>query len=94
MNVGSLEVIQVVVNVVKVLKGCGVDVGIIMIVCFVNSMGLGIVGGGLFEEVLIELEIGCVDVVVVLENDLYCYVFVICVNVVLVKVLLVMVVDY
>lgn len=65
-----------------------------MIVCFVNSMGLGMMGGGLFDDVLGELEIGNVDVVVVLENDFYCYVSVMCVNVVFVKVLLVMVVDY
>lgn len=76
------------------MKGRGVDVGIIMIVRFVNSMGLGIMGGGSFEEALIELEIGRVDAVVVLENDLYRYVFVIRVNVALVKVSLVMVVDY
>lgn len=93
-NVGSMEIIQVVVNVVKVLKGCGVDVGVIMVVWVVNSVGLGMIGGGLFEEVLDELESGVVDVVIVLENDFYCYVFVVCVDVVLVKVLLVMVVDY
>lgn len=65
-----------------------------MIACFVNSMGLGIMGGGLLEEALTELETGRADAVVVLENDLHCYAFATCVNAALAKAPLVMVVDY
>ncbi len=44
--------------------------GITMIARSVNSMGLGIMGGGSLEEALTELETGRADAVVVLENDL------------------------
>ncbi len=42
-------------NVAKALKGRGADVGITMIARSVNSMGLGIMGGGSLEEALTEL---------------------------------------
>ncbi|GHL93656.1 hypothetical protein ECZU38_37300 [Escherichia coli] len=45
-NAGSAEVIQAAANVAKALKGRGADVGITMIARSVNSMGLGIMGGG------------------------------------------------
>ncbi|HGW9380969.1 TPA: NADH-quinone oxidoreductase subunit NuoG [Escherichia coli] len=88
-NAGSLEVIQAAANVAKALKGRGADVGITMIARSVNSMGLGIMGGGSLEEALTELETGRADAVVVLENDPA-----IRVNAALAKAPLVMVVDH
>lgn len=48
-SVGSDVIIEVVVNVVKVLKGCGLDVGIIFVVSVVNSIGFVMIGGGLLD---------------------------------------------
>lgn len=93
-NAGSLEVIQAAANVVKALKGRGADVGITMIARSVNSMGLGIMGGGSLEEALTELETGRADAVVVLENDLHRHASAIRVNAALAKAPLVMVVDH
>ena len=47
------------------------DVGITMITRSVNSMGLGIAGGGSLDDALTELKPGRADAVVVLENDLH-----------------------
>lgn len=93
-NAGSLEVIQAAANVAKALKGRGADVGITMIARSVNSMGLGIMGGGSLEEALTELETGRADAVVVLENDLHRHASAIRVNAALAKAPLVMVVDH
>lgn len=93
-NAGSLEVIQAAANVAKALKGRGADVGITMIARSVNSMGLGIIGGGSLEEALTELETGRADAVVVLENDLHRHASAIRVNAALAKAPLVMVVDH
>lgn len=93
-NAGSLEVIQAAANVAKALKGRGADVGITMIARSVNSMGLGIMGGGSLEEALTELETGRADAVVVLENDLHRHASATLVNAALAKALLVMVVDH
>ncbi|ABB62549.1 NADH-quinone oxidoreductase chain G [Shigella dysenteriae WRSd3] len=93
-NAGSLEVIQAAANVAKALKGRGADVGITMIARSVNSMGLGIMGGGSLEEALTELETGRADAVVVLENDLHRHASATRVNAALAKALLVMVVDH
>ncbi len=70
-NAGSAEMIQAAANVAKALKGRGADVGITMIARAVNSIGLGLIGGGSLEAALSELESGAADAVVVLENDLY-----------------------
>ncbi len=93
-NAGSIEVIQAAANVAKALKGRGADVGITMIARSVNSMGLGIMGGGSLEEALTELETGRADAVVVLENDLHRHASATCVNAALAKAPLVMVVDH
>ena len=93
-NAGSAEVIQAAANVAKALKGCGADVGITMIARSVNSMGLGIMGGGSLEEALTELETGRADAVVVLENDLHRHASATRVNAALAKAPLVMVVDH
>ena len=93
-NAGSAEVIQAAANVAKALKGRGADVGITMIARSVNSMGLGIMGGGSLEEALTELETGRADAVVVLENDLHCHASATRVNAALAKAPLVMVVDH
>ena len=93
-NAGSAEVIQAAANVAKALKGRGADVGITMIARSVNSMGLGIMGGGSLEEALTELETGRADAVVVLENDLHRHAFATRVNAALAKAPLVMVVDH
>ena len=42
-----------------------------MIARAVNSIGLGMIGGGSLEAALSELESGAADAVVVLENDLH-----------------------
>ncbi|HAN6792903.1 TPA: molybdopterin-dependent oxidoreductase, partial [Escherichia coli] len=78
----------------KALKGRGADVGITMIARSVNSMGLGIMGGGSLEEALTELETGRADAVVVLENDLHRHASATRVNAALAKAPLVMVVDH
>lgn len=93
-NAGSIEVIQAAANVAKALKGRGSDVGITMIARSVNSMGLGIMGGGSLEEALTELETGRADAVVVLENDLHRHASATRVNAALAKAPLVMVVDH
>ena len=93
-NAGSAEVIQAAANVAKALKGRGANVGITMIARSVNSMGLGIMGGGSLEEALTELETGRADAVVVLENDLHRHASAIRVNAALAKAPLVMVVDH
>ncbi|EMW87403.1 NADH-quinone oxidoreductase subunit NuoG [Escherichia coli] len=93
-NAGSLEVIQAAANVAKALKGRGADVGITMIARSVNSMGLGIMGGGSLEEALTELETGRADAGGVLENDLHRHASAIRVNAALAKAPLVMVVDH
>ncbi|WP_148997994.1 molybdopterin-dependent oxidoreductase, partial [Shigella sonnei] len=72
----------------------GADVGITMIARSVNSMGLGIMGGGSLEEALTELETGRADAVVVLENDLHRHASATRVNAALAKAPLVMVVDH
>ncbi len=92
-NAGSLEVIQAAANVAKALKGRGADVGITMIARSVNSMGLGIMGGGSLEEALTELETGRANAAVVLENDLHRHASAIRVNAALAKAPLVMAVD-
>ena len=93
-NAGSIDVIQAAANVAKALKGRGADVGITMIARSVNSMGLGIMGGGSLEEALTELETGRADAVVVLENDLHRHASATRVNAALAKAPLVMVVDH
>ncbi|WP_029487459.1 NADH-quinone oxidoreductase subunit NuoG [Escherichia coli] len=93
-NAGSIEVIQAAANVAKALKGRGADVGITMIARSVNSMGLGIMGGGSLEEALTELETGRADAVVVLENDLHRHASATRVNAAQAKAPLVMVVDH
>ena len=93
-NAGSAEVIQAAANVAKALKGRGADVGITMIARSVNSMGLGMMGGGSLEEALTELETGRADAVVVLENDLHRHASATRVNAALAKAPLVMVVDH
>ena len=93
-NAGSAEVIQAAANVAKALKGRGADVGITMITRSVNSMGLGIMGGGSLDDALTELETGRADAVVVLENDLHRHASATRVNAALAKAPLVMVVDH
>ena len=93
-NAGSAEVSQAAANVAKALKGRGADVGITMIARSVNSMGLGIMGGGSLDDALTELETGRADAVVVLENDLHRHASATRVNAALAQAPLVMVVDH
>lgn len=86
--------IQAAANVAKALKGRGADVGITMIARSVNSMGLGMMGGGSLDDALGELETGNADAVVVLENDLHRHASATRVNAALAKAPLVMVVDH
>ena len=93
-NAGSADVIQAAANVAKALKGRGADVGITMIARSVNSMGLGMIGGGSLDDALTELETGRADAVVVLENDLHRHASATRVNAALAKAPLVLVVDH
>jgi NADH-quinone oxidoreductase subunit G len=93
-NAGSAEIIQAAANVAKALKGRGADVGVTMIARAVNSVGLGMIGGGSLEEALSELETGAADAVIVLENDLHRHASAARVDAALAKAPLVMVVDH
>lgn len=93
-NSGSTEMIQAAANVAKALKQRGSDVGITMIVRAVNSMGLGMMGGGSLDEALTQLETGAADAVIVLENDLYRHAAATRVNAALARAPLVMVIDH
>ena len=93
-NAGSIEIIQAAANVAKALKGRGIDVGVTMVARAVNSVGLGMIGGGSLEEALSELETGAADAVVVLENDLHRHASAARVDAALAKAPLVMVVDH
>ena len=65
-----------------------------MIARAVNSIGLGMIGGGSLEEALSELESGAADAVVVLENDLHRHASAARVDAALSKAPLVMVIDH
>ena len=93
-NAGSIEVIQAAANVAKALKGRGADVGVTMVARAVNSVGLGMIGGGSLEEALSELETGAADAVIVLENDLHRHASAARVDAALAKAPLVLVVDH
>ncbi len=93
-NAGSTDVIHAAANVAKALKGRGADVGITMIARSVNSMGLGLIGGGSLDDALSELESGSADAVVVLENDLHRHASAARVDAALAKAPLVLVVDH
>ncbi|VED48305.1 NADH dehydrogenase subunit G [Raoultella terrigena] len=93
-NAGSIEIIQAAANVAKALKGRGADVGVTMVARAVNSVGLGMIGGGSLEEALSELETGAADAVIVLENDLHRHASAARVDAALAKAPLVMVVDH
>src|SRR5690606_28387215 len=60
-NAGSAEIIQAAANVAKAPKGRGADVGVTMIARAVNSIGLGMIGGGSLEDALSGLESGAAD---------------------------------
>jgi NADH-quinone oxidoreductase subunit G len=93
-NAGSAEVIQAAANVAKALKARGADVGVTMIARAVNSVGLGMIGGGSLDDALDELESGAADAVIVLENDLHRHASASRVNAALDKAPLVMVIDH
>ena len=93
-NAGSDAVIQAAANVAKALKGRGADAGITLVARAVNSLGLGMIGGGSLDEALEELESGRADAVVVLENDLHRHASASRVKAALAKAPLVMVVDH
>ena len=65
-----------------------------MVARAVNSVGLGMIGGGSLEEALDELESGAADAVIVLENDLHRHASAARVDAALAKAPLVMVVDH
>ncbi|XPE45198.1 molybdopterin-dependent oxidoreductase [Shigella flexneri] len=78
----------------KALKARGSDVGVTMIARAVNSIGLGMIGGGSLDEALDELESGSADAVIVLENDLHRHASATRVNAAFDKAPLVMVIDH
>lgn len=59
-----------------------------------NSIGLGMIGGGSLEDALSELESGAADAVVVLENDPHRHASAACVDAALSRAPLVMVIDH
>ncbi|MTD42560.1 NADH-quinone oxidoreductase subunit NuoG [Erwinia sp. CPCC 100877] len=93
-NAGSEAVLQAAANVAKALKGRGADVGITMVARAVNSVGLGMIGGGSLDEALAELESGSADAVIVLENDLHRHASKARVDAALSKAPLVLVIDH
>lgn len=93
-NAGSVELLQAAANVAKALKTRGSDVGITLVARTVNSIGLGMIGGGSLDEALEQLETGRADAVVVLENDLHRHASAARVNAALKKAPLVMVLDH
>lgn len=93
-NSGSTAVIQAAANVAKALKGRGADVGVTMIARAVNSVGLGMIGGGSLDDALTELETGRADAVVILENDLHRHASAARVDAALSRAPLVMVIDH
>lgn len=93
-NAGSDALIQAAANVATALKGRGADVGITLVARAVNSVGLGIMGGGSLDEALSELESGAADAVIVLENDLHRHASAARVDAALAKAPLVMVIDH
>jgi NADH-quinone oxidoreductase subunit G len=93
-NAGSEAVLQAAANVAKALKGRGADVGVTMVARAVNSVGLGMIGGGSLDEALTELENGSADAVIVLENDLHRHASKARVDAALSKAPLVLVVDH
>lgn len=93
-NAGSVEILQAAANVVLALKNRGSQVGITLVARTVNSMGLGMIGGGSLDAALTQLETGEADAVVVLENDLHRHASSARVNAALAKAPLVMVIDH
>ncbi len=93
-NAGSEAVLQAAANVAKALKGRGADVGITMVARAVNSVGLGMIGGGSLDQALGELESGSADAVIVLENDLHRHASKARVDAALSKAPLVLVIDH
>ncbi|AFJ46375.1 NADH-quinone oxidoreductase subunit NuoG [Shimwellia blattae] len=93
-NAGSEALIQAAANVAKALKGRGSEVGITLVARSVNSVGLGMMGGGSLDEALGELESGQADGVIVLENDLHRHASAARVDAALSKAPLVMVIDH
>lgn len=93
-NAGSEAVLQAAANVAKALKGRGADVGITMVARAVNSVGLGMIGGGSLDDALGELESGSADAVIVLENDLHRHASKARVDAALSKAPLVLVIDH
>lgn len=68
---GSNDMIQAAANVAKALKNRGSDVGITLLAAEVNSVGVGMIGGGSLDAALDQLTSGAADTVIVMENDLY-----------------------
>lgn len=93
-NAGSVEIIQAATNVAKALKVRGTDVGVSLIAHTVNSVGLGMMGGGSLNDALNELETGVADAVVIMENDLHRHASAVRVDAALAKTPLVMVIDH
>ncbi|MDF7680554.1 NADH-quinone oxidoreductase subunit NuoG [Enterobacteriaceae bacterium ESL0689] len=91
---GSDEMLQAAANVASALKNRGQDVGITLIAPEVNSVGVGLIGGGSLEAALDQLESGAADVVIVMENDLYRHASATRVNAALKKATQVIVVDH
>lgn len=93
-NAGSEALLEAAGNVATALKNRGADVGITLVARSVNSVGLGMLGGGSLDTALSELENGSADAVIVLENDLHRHASASRVDAALSKAPLVMVIDH
>lgn len=93
-NAGSEALLEAAGNVATALKNRGADVGITLVARSVNSVGLGLLGGGSLDTALSELESGNADAVIVLENDLHRHASASRVDAALSKAPLVMVIDH
>ena len=65
----NLALIEAAGNIIKALSASEKALALIVPEC--NSIGLGLIGGGTFQDAVQSVETGAADTVIVLENDLY-----------------------
>ncbi len=70
-SMGSEAIVQAAANIAQALCAGGKTAGLCFTVPECNSMGLGLMGGGTFDEAIKSVQDGAVDTVIILENDLF-----------------------
>jgi NADH-quinone oxidoreductase subunit G len=68
---GDESVVNAALNITNALMATGSDVRLSMVLPECNSLGLSLLGGKSFEDVLLSVENKEIDTLVVLENDLF-----------------------